>query len=233
MTKHVVVGLGEIGSALQTIFKADGVDRGKNVTASEPHYDWLHIAFPYSEKFVQYVKEYQKKFTPKYTIIHSTVPMGTSGLCNANHSPVRGVHPNLVDGILTFKKFVGGPDCWEIAKEFKHYRIDCMCVREARQTEALKLLDTTQYGVQIVINKQIHEFCKKHKLDFNVVYTLANQTYNEGYMKLFRPEVVRPYLKFIDGQIGGHCVLQNALLLQKHSPIQMAKYVLDFNERLI
>ena len=232
MVKHVVIGLGEIGTALKTIFKADGVDPFKKIDAPLTHYDWLHIAFPYSDEFVKQVKEYQKRFTPKYTIIHSTVPMGISGLCNANHSPVRGVHPNLIDGILTFKKFVGGPDCWEIAKEFKHFRINCMCVRESRQTEALKLLDTTQYGVQIMINKQIHEFCKKNELDFNFVYTLANESYNEGYTKLFMPHVVRPHLKFMEGKIGGHCVLQNALLLQKYSPIQLAKMILDFNERL-
>lgn len=232
MTKHVVVGLGEIGQALKTIFKADGEDPFKKEFAPLEQYNYLHIAFPYSNNFVADVKSYQKKFKPKYTIIHSTVPMGVSGLCNANHSPVRGVHPNLVDGILTFKKFIGGPDAFEIAKEFGHFRISCMCVRDPKQTEALKMIDTTQYGIQIMLNKQIHEWCKKYNLDFNFVYTLANETYNDGYTKLLRPEVVRPHLKFMEGKIGGHCVLENALLLQKYSPIQIAKMVLDYNERL-
>lgn len=232
MTKHCVVGLGEIGSALKTIFKAEGEDPFKNIFAEKRHYDYLHICIPYTENFVNIVKEYQKKFTPKYTIIHSTVPIGTSGLCNANHSPVRGVHPTMIDGILTFKKFIGGPDAFEIAEEFKRHRISSMCTRDSRQTEALKLLDTTQYGIQILINKQIHEFCEKNKLDFNFVYTLANETYNDGYIKLLRPEVVRPYLKYMEGKIGGHCVVNNAILLQKYSPIPIAKMILDLNDRL-
>ena len=230
--KHCVIGLGEIGSALKTVFKADGEDPFKKEFAPLTHYDYLHIAFPYSNEFLNEVKQYQKKFTPKYTIIHSTVPIGVSGLCNANHSPVRGVHPNLVDGILTFKKFIGGPDCWEIAKEFKHFRLNCLCVRDAKHTEAMKLIDTTQYGIQIMMNKIIHEWCEKYGVDFNIVYTLGNETYNDGYSKMFRPEVVRPYLKYMEGKIGGHCVLPNALLLQKYSPIQIAKMVLDYNERL-
>jgi hypothetical protein len=215
-TKHCVVGLGEIGSALKTIFKADGEDPFKNEFAEERHYEFLHIAFPFNDSFVKSVEDYQKKYTPKYTIIHSTVPIGISELCDANHSPVRGVHPNLVDGILTFKKFVGGPDCWEIASEFKKFRISCMCVRESKQTEALKLIDTTQYGVMIMVEKQIHKFCEENKLDFNLIYTLANETYNEGYTKLFRPEVVRPYLKHFDEPLKGHCILENAILLREN-----------------
>lgn len=232
MIKHCVIGLGEVGMALKEIFKADGEDPHKKEFAEQKHYDFLHIAIPYSDYFVKIVKDYQKKYTPKYTIIHSSVPIGTSQECNANHSPIRGVHPNLKDGILTFKKFIGGADCFEIAKEFKHFRIETMCVRDSKQTEALKLIDTTQYGIQILINKQIYQWCKKNGLDYNLVYTLANETYNDGYMKLLRPEVVRPYLKYMEGKIGGHCVVENATLLNKFSPIGIAKLVLDFNKTL-
>ena len=232
MTKHCIVGLGEVGSALKEIFKADGEDPFKKEYAENKHYDYLHICIPYTDYFIKQVQDYQKKYTPKYTIIHSTVPIGTSLECNAHHSPVRGVHPNLVDGILTFKKFMGGPDCFEIAKEFGHYRITCMCTREARNTEALKLIDTTQYGNLIMMQKEIYNWCLKYKLDYNLIYTLGNETYNEGYTKLFRPDVVRPFLKHMEGKIGGHCVENNAILLNRFTPIPMAKHILDENKKL-
>lgn len=229
MSKHCVIGLGEIGKALQEILKCDGEDL--KIQAPLKHYDYLHIAFPYDDYFEKEVKKYQDKFTPKFTIVHSTVPIGTCEKLNAHHSPVRGVHPNLVDGILTFKKFLGGPQAFDIANELKKYRINCMCVREARHIEALKLIDTTQYGMMICINKEIYKWCQKNGVDYNIVYTLGNETYNDGYVKLFRPEVVRPHLTYMEGQIGGHCVLPNAKILERYSPIGIAKYILDSNKK--
>jgi hypothetical protein len=157
MTKHLVIGLGEIGTALVEIFKADGEDKFKNLSASEKEYKFMHIAFPYvDDSFLDEVRAYQEKFNPKYTIIHSTVPIGTSDKLGAIHSPVRGVHPHLKDSILTFKKFVGGKYAFEVAEEFRRHRIQPLCTLHAKNTEALKLMSTTQYGVFIMLNKEIH-----------------------------------------------------------------------------
>jgi hypothetical protein len=213
--KHLVIGLGEVGLALVKVFKCDGEDKFKDIEATEKSYKFLHIAFPYKdETFIEEVKRYQDKYSPTYTIIHSTVPIGTSIKCSALHSPVRGVHPHLADSILTFKKFLGGDECFEVAQEFKKFRVDCLCTRDSRNTEAMKLWDTTQYGWFIILNKVIHQYCKDKGLDFNIVYSLANETYNDGYTKMLRPEVMRPYLAYMEGQIGGHCVLPNAELLK-------------------
>jgi UDP-N-acetyl-D-mannosaminuronate dehydrogenase len=223
-TKHLVIGLGEVGMALVEVFKCDGEDKHKGIEAPAKGYKFLHIAFPYKDKnFIDEVKKYQEKFDPKYTIIHSTVPIGTSDACNALHSPIRGVHPHLADSIKTFKKFIGGADCFEIASEFKHFRIDCVCTRYARNTEALKLWDTTQYGMFIMLNKEINKYCEENKLDFNIVYTIANETYNEGYTKMLRPEVMRPFLEYKNEKIGGHCVIPNCKLLDSETPKKILK----------
>ena len=50
-------------------------------------------------------------------------------------------------------------------------------------------------------------------LDFDLVYTQANRTYNEGYEKLGKSEVKRPVLKHYPGSIGGHCIIPNAKIL--------------------
>lgn len=227
--KHLVVGLGEVGMALVKVFKCDGEDKFKDIEASERTYKFLHIAFPYKdETFIDEVKRYQDKYSPTYTIIHSTVPLGTSDKCNALHSPIRGVHPHIADSILTFKKFLGGNECFEVAQEFKKFRVDCLCTRDARNTEAMKLWDTTMYGDFIVLNKEVHDYCKRHNLDFNIVYSLACETYNDGYTKMLRPEVMRPYLAYMEGKIGGHCVLENARLLNSKT----ANRILEENDLL-
>ena len=224
--KHIVIGLGEVGSALQKVIGCDGEDRFKGTFHEKQHFDFLHICIPYSENFVDEVLAYQDKYSPKYTIIHSSVPIGTSRKCKALHSPIRGVHPNLDMGILTFKKFIGGEKSYDVAQELNKFGIDCICTLKPENTEALKLLDTLQYGILIMLEKEIYKFCKEHSLDENIVYTLANETYNEGYLKMFRPEVVRPYLKHMDGKIGGHCVINNA----KITDFWLARMLLNKNE---
>lgn len=214
---HVVVGLGEVGLALTLLFKCNGEDKFKNISLISKKYTFLHIAFPWTKNFIEQVKEYQSKFDPTYTIIHSTVPLGVSKKCNANHSPVRGVHPNILEGLKTFVKFIGGPNYLEISQEFNKFGIKTYCTNNSNNTEALKLWDTTQYGVLIELNKEIHEFCTNNDLDFNMVYTEANRTYNEGYSALNRPEVVRPYLNYDSGKIGGHCVIPNSKLFSSES----------------
>lgn len=222
--KHIVIGLGEVGSALQKVIGCDGEDRFKGTFHEKQHFDFLHICIPYSENFVDEVLAYQNKYSPKYTIIHSSVPIGTSRKCKALHSPIRGVHPNLDMGILTFKKFIGGEKSYDVAQELKKFGIDCICTLKPENTEAGKLWDTLQYGNFILLNKEIYNFCEKNELDFNIVYTLFNETYNEGYMKLFRNEVVRPYLNYVEGKIGGHCVNENSLLLDSETAMRIRKF---------
>jgi hypothetical protein len=76
----------------------------------------------------------------------------------------------------------------------------------------------------ILLNKEIRDYCNKHGVDFNIVYTEFNRTYNEGYEELGRKEVARPYLKYVDGKIGGHCVYQNSKLLDSKT----AKAIQDY-----
>ena len=75
----------------------------------------------------------------------------------------------------------------------------------------------------ITLQKEIHDYCKKNKVDFDIIYTLGNSTYNDGYRKLGRPEVARPYLKHMDGPIGGHCVIPNAHLIDSPSARELIK----------
>lgn len=225
--RQLVIGLGEVGTAIQAILDCDGYDVN-SMLPPEKEYDVLHICFPYSEGFAGYVEAYIHTWRPKTVIVHSSVPVGT---CDKNawiHSPVRGVHPNLELGIRTFVKYFGGIGSHEAANIFRAHGIICTAVNRASSTEALKLWDTTQYGLMIMIQKEIHRWCEENNVPFELIYTDANHTYSIGYEALNRPEVVRPYLRHMDGPIGGHCVIPNAHLLD--SPL--TELLIDFNTKL-
>jgi len=225
--KHIVAGQGQIGAAIKKILGAEGIDTdvSKN-DCNQNAYEILHICFPYSALFLKQVRSYQKQFSPKITIIHSTVPVGTSSKLSAVHSPIRGVHPFLEKGIRTFVKFFGGPQAKTASKYFTQKGISVICHTSARTTEALKLWDTTVYGWNIILEKIVHDFCKKNKVDFDLVYTKSNSTYNEGYEKLGYPQYKKYILKHVDGGIGGHCVISNLDLLDN----KIAKIIKQLNK---
>lgn len=211
VSKSLVVGLGEVGIAITKILECDGIDRDQ--IAPQKSYEFLHICIPFGDNFVEIVKNYQDQYSPDHTIIHSTVPIGTSKLCHATHSPIRGIHPMLEQGIRTFTKYFGGEDARKCAELFAEKHIPCFITSHQENTEALKLWDTTIYGINILIEKEIHEFCAKNGLNFNLIYTEANKTYNKGYAKLGCPQFVKYILDHKEGGIGGHCIKNNCEIL--------------------
>ena len=220
--KTLIVGMGEVGIALAEVLKQynpicyDIKESRVDVWATP---EIMHITFPYSDNFVQQVKEYQEKYEPKYTVVHSTVPVGTCSQITAIDSPIRGLHPNLESGIKTFVKFLGGPQASGVADYFRRAGLRVCLFDKAEITEAMKLFDTEYYRVCIEFALRVKTYCDANNLNFHEVYTLANQSYNEGYSALGHPEFVRPVLQPIirpvgEKQIGGHCVLNNKELIK-------------------
>ena len=228
-----ILGYGEVGRAVAKFYKNPLIKDLKRDDDLEG-VDILHICVPWSKNFIKIVSKEIKQINPVLTIIHSTVAIGTtkklaeefSGM--VVHNPIRGVHPHLYKGIKTFVKYIGADDkkVGLIAK--KHLEglgIKTKLVHLSMTTEALKLWDTTQYGWFIILNKEVKRWCDKIGIDFKIVYTEANKTYNQGYKKLNRKEVLRPYLKYMPGKIGGHCIVANTYLLDS----EIAKFILKKN----
>lgn len=215
-----ILGFGEVGSALAKFYKDPQIE--DDVSRSfKKDVEILHVCIPYSRDFVKIVKNKIKQTFAKLTIIHSTIPIGTTRKIGGAvvHSPVRGVHPRLFRGLKTFVKYIGYDDKNAALRAERHFQklgIKTRIVADSRNTEALKLWDTTQYGLMIILNKEIKRFCDELGLNFNIIYTEANKTYNSGYIKLGRAEVVRPFLKHMSGDIGGHCVINNCKLLNEN-----------------
>lgn len=225
--RHLIVGyMGEVGRALYDIFyQADynaiaGIDRNPSEGIQDcsgigdnTKFDILHICIPFGPRFEQIVREYQKEFKSKFTVIHSTVPVGTCSKLNAIHSPIRGIHPNLKEGIMTFPKLLGGKDASKVADAFRRVGMKVILYDKSETTEAAKLFDTEYYRACIEFAQRVKTYCDKQGLSFHEVYTLPNITYNEGYTELGHPEFVRPVLQPIMTPIGGHCVLPNKELI--------------------
>lgn len=213
--KHLVIGIGQIGTAIQSILKCDGYDPFLNKTATG-QYDVLHICYPCTDKdeFAKAVRINKVQFNASLVVIHSTIPVGTTTTIGsyAVHSPIRGVHPHLEEGIRTFSKFFGGSRAKEASKCFEDMGIEVICTEKPETTELMKLVDTTTYGINILIEKEIYRLCKEYGVDFNIAYTEANKEYNRGYLLLGMPQYQKYILEHREGGIGGHCVMPNVEL---------------------
>jgi len=210
-----ILGHGEVGQAIREL----GGERSGA----------LHVCIPWGDGFLGSVREAMKNHRG-LVLVHSTVPVGTtSQLETAVHCPIRGQHPKLVEGFRTFVAYAGGAR----AEEAKEVLLGMgapavVTTTDSRNTEALKLWDTTYYAWNVVFEKAVWAYCEKHGLDFGLVYEHANTTYKAGYEQLHMPGVGRPILAHVPGRIGGHCLIPNCELLED----ELAKFVLRFNESL-
>ena len=224
-----IVGYGQVGQAVaklysetdttKTWFSFDKIlihDPYQGMMDDISEVDILNVCIPYTKDFVSVVSDLPT--ANWYTVIHSTVPVGTTEKFGHKflHSPVRGVHPNLYEGLKTFVKFIGGDE--QLAQAYsghlKTLGIETHICKDAKTTELSKLADTTYYGLCIAFTSDMKKLCDEYDLDFMEVMTKYNNTYNEGYKKLGKPNVVRPVLYPTD-KIGGHCIIPNAKLLPR------------------
>ncbi len=237
-TKIGILGYGEVGQAIAQFYKSPrlrkrfgGQARIKDLNRDDGlrGVDILHICIPWSQNFIKIVKKEIKKIRPKLTIIHSTVAPGTTKKLIMSlpkeigrmivHSPVRGIHPHLYQGIKTFIKYIGTDNKKAEKLAQKHLEslgIKTKVFQPSVTTEIGKLLDSTYYGLCIAWHGEMKKICDKAGIDFEKAITDFNKTYNEGYTKLGKKNVVRPVLYPPKGGIGGHCLIENTEILKKY-----------------
>ena len=229
----LVVGLGEVGSALLRVLSAKHPTVGYDHAAcgSIGPADILHIAFPWQEDFVGKVKGYQVATGAGLIVVHSTVPVGTTRQLGetAVHSPVHGVHPHLDLGLRTFVKFVGGVDpkaAHAVALYLASAGIRAQTVESPEASELSKLLATTLYGLSVLACKEAARACREHGVPFETAYAATLDAYNRGYRALGMGHVAQPILDPVPGAVNGHCITPNAVLLGG----RLGQAFLDWNE---
>lgn len=220
----LVIGYGEIGKAVGTMIgQHDMLDQkpGLENKSMYDELDILHICFPYTENFIEEVEKYIRNFNPQHIIIWSTVPIGTTKqIPRAVHSPVEGKHPDLADSIAIMERWLGVNDKAEgqfFTEYFHQLDLRVRVVMSSDYTEALKLLSTTEYGINIEFARY-----KAHvALEIGMDYQLTKE-WNTEYNRLYKELGLKSYQKFVldapDGPKGGHCVTPNALILNEQYP---------------
>lgn len=206
---QLVIGLGEVGTAIAAVLGC----KGRDIHEPDGTADVLHICIPWSPFFVAEVEMYRQSYEADLIIVHSTVPIGTCDPRGWVHSPVRGRHPNIEAGVKMFVKFFGGERADEAAIIFEQLGIETATTPRAAETEAGKLWELVQFGLQVKIEQAIWDHSIELGLNPGIVYGLFAHTYNRGYEALGEKRFVRPVLNHMPGPIGGHCVRQNAALL--------------------
>lgn len=224
MATCVLIGYGEIGKGVYEVFSPDNKidihDPALGKTVKPKDYDIMLVTIPYSDKFVEIIRQYQADYSPRVTIIFSTVAIGTTAkLPGAVHSPVEGKHPDLAESIRIMARYVGGvneDNSTVLAEFFKDFPI-VYTLPKPEWTEFLKLASTSLYGINI----EFARYRKEVADDLDMPYYLVKQfdvDYNLLYTRMGLQQFQRYILDPPEGNTGGHCIVPNSKILDKQYP---------------
>jgi len=227
--KIIVIGSeGQTGKAIYNLAKTRydkviGIDKTQDNTRTKnkEHTNIMHVCIPYSIDFENIVKQYQRQFKPEITIIESTVPPGTTQKLGAVHSPIRGKHPFLLPDIKRQVKFVGADTPQQAKKVMEYYAslgLRAHKAKNSRTTETIKLLNTSYYGLMIAWWKEMLEYCEHHDADYQDLKKFIETTNQYNPRPIFTPPV---------NGFGGHCVWENAVMLNKTKKSKFLEGVID------
>jgi hypothetical protein len=213
----VLGGMGSVGRALVTVLAKDNDVFIQDKKLSETHNITrciLHVSIPYSDVFVREVIDSIMYFQPIVTILHSTIPVGTTRSIREKdifHAPVRGQHSDLEGGLRKFKMPVAGfGDHGAVLSHLTNSGIPCELWTSPEETELAKLLCLSRYANTLAWYENADKICKKFGVDRSIVQKWTN-SYNDGY---FGTPYQRENLIFPNGKVGGTCVLPVTKMLQ-------------------
>ena len=231
--KIVLVGYGEVG---ESVYHVITKQTKRGVWIHDPvkkldyprdrgDVDLMLIAIPYSHEFIDIVKQYQKEWKVKETIIFSTVAIGTSRQCDAVHSLIDAPHPTMAFYILNSPRWVGG-QLGEFGRQlFKEVGFILCELDTPEQSEFLKLRSLMYYGMAI----EFARYSKRISDELGLIYDCVkkyDQDYNRINAMFGRFHLQRYVLDPPKGRIGGHCIIQNLPLLHKEFPHPFGGYII-------
>ena len=239
---HLVIGRGEIGKSVIELLNTKhtnvvtyDVQGGLN-KAVPVELGVMHICFPYSDDFVKQVREYILKYKPKHVIVWSTVAIGTCREIRHGvvHSPVEGRHPQLAFSIRISVRWIGSTNKREL-KFFdqmfqQDFGLETQVVTNSDFTEALKLLSTSLYGINLVFADYVEKVAKTIGMDYDLS-KLWNADYNRLYERLDMTQFKKYVLDAPQGSIGGHCILPNAAILNEQHPDELLDLILEMRPK--
>jgi len=225
----VVAGLGEVGRPLLYVlsrrFDCVGIDV-EPIDIDSPC-SVLHICYPFQiADFVAVTVKYIQRLRPALTIIHSTVPPGTTRKIQAEigdsclaFSPVRGKHARMEEELLRYRKFVAAPRLNSLEAALEHLSqagFHTATFNSPELAELAKLLETTYLGVLIAWTQEMERLAARYGGTFDEV-------------NRFTEEVDYLPAHIFPGVIGGHCVLPNIELLRTGVESKFLDLVVESN----
>jgi len=226
--KALLVGYGQIGRAVAEVYGIQHditiYDTGLKEPEPDGSFDVLLVAIPYSQDFVDIVNGYRQRHCARATIIFSTVAIGTTRqILGAVHCPIEGRHPDLAESLQQWPVFMGGVNALT-ELFFKEAFREPVVLECPEWVEFLKLRSTSLYGVNIEFARYTESVCSDLSMDYELV-RLWDESYNDLYQELGYPEYQRYILEPPEGDIGGHCVVPNARILDKQYPSPFLKEI--------
>lgn len=225
----VVAGLGEVGRPLLRIlsstFDCTGIDIEPARVAAPCSV--LHICYPYQiDGYVRVTADYIRSLQPSLTIIHTSVPPGTTRQVQETvpdqliaYSPVRGKHVRMQEEMLHYSKFVAAPRQPALGAALDHLSaagFRTATLPSPELAELAKLLETTYLGVLIAWTQEMERMAAQYGGTFNDVNSLIEEV-------AFLPSHIYP------GVIGGHCVLPNIDLLRARLDSKFLDLIVESN----
>jgi len=237
--KHVVAGLGEIGTPIcRIISKVEptvGYDLNQKLMNKKKFSQYekfetsfLHICIPFTKNFQNNVISLNKKFQPDCIVIHSTISPHTTELIQKKlkipviYSATRGIHKRMEQDIKRYTKFFSiykwAPNSASTAKSFsrimKKAGIKTKKMSSPLVLELAKIVvDTSYYGWLINYAQLSNMIAIKNKVNYDEMWSFSDEIQkNIGN---------RP--KLYPGFIGGHCVIPNLELIKEDSLYEIDK----------
>jgi hypothetical protein len=248
-----IIGGGSVGSTLFAYIKAQvptfTLEIHDPLLQQQAHLDKgtiFHITVPYLS-YDQYYDMIVKLFgqIPKKSlvIIHSTLnPKLIRELCNYDqfdlyYNPIRVPENDMATRI--------GEHVWYFANIHKQdsFRmkgyLDLLRVtyKEFPDAAALaygKLLETTQFGMQIAFVQMIKRICDEQGWDFDTAYTHYQElsNYRRDYSSENKYYIPRPI--FVPNKIGGKCVMQNLKIVDDNdlADLNFIEFIMESNDKV-
>jgi len=216
----IILGLGEIGLPIYNLIAEHnpgrvirGYDPKFRGELPEGSFQFMHICFPQETNFISIIREYCKKYTPRYVIIHSTVSPGMTSCLDGEidqslffYSPVRG---NMRDGmewsLARYTKYVAAfgleeKEWWPVMQHLAKSGFNPKYVEDPESLEWAKLLDLCWYGLNIAYYQELERTVEKRNLSYSIIEEFMRSTPEESEGRAERSV-------FYGGYIGGHCVM--------------------------
>lgn len=234
--KTLIIGAGEVGQALRDVISTyhETCIRDIDPFSECPNVEVIHICYPNHDGFVKTTKSYIQQYQPRLTIIHSSVPVGTTRKCGKGvvYSPIRGRHRGngLASELKKFTKFVAG-NATEADMAMRYFQACEWPSYQSYDIESLefcKLISNVHMGLEIAWRQEIERIMEDLKLNSSA-YKQWENSYAEGYKDLGQWHLMRPRMS--PDPIGGHCILPCTEILTSQHPSKILDFILESNER--